>query len=140
MIKILLVDKHEIVLDTVSNAIDGIAELCIVKTGESIAEVREYCSLGIVDLMLLDESQFQRSDVIQLIATNPKLKIILCGLLQTAPVEENIRKLGAHGYMLKTELSKPECIKKAVSTVMGGNFYLSIDCELTDNEPENLRH
>lgn len=128
MIKIVLVDDHQIVRDGLKLLLSGQEDFKIVAEGkdgeEALTLVREFKP----DVLISDISMPKRNglEAVEMIKKeSPETKVLFLSMFDKEEYVTTAVKLGAHGYLLK-DSSKEEMIK-AIRKIAEGEKYFSSD-------------
>lgn len=151
MIRLLLVDDHQIILDSLSFMFSAIPNIKIVGTISESKNVISYLENNEVDILVTDFNMPYLSGIdltLQIKAFNPNVKVLLLTMVEDAIHIREAIKAGVNGYVLK-KTGKDE-LEKAILTIYEGKKYFSeaVIAELaanTDNDqnnakPENILH
>lgn len=126
--RILLVDDHEIVLDSLSLMLGGVPDLTIVGKCTSASAGITFLKQHDVDLLITDLQMPEQSGL-QLAREarrqNAALKILLLTMADDAQSICEAVRTGVHGYVLKR--AKSDELERAIRVVMAGNTYFSPD-------------
>ncbi len=128
MIKVLLVDDHELVrsgIEALLNATDNIAVVGVCDSGEHALQVIEKESPDVIlmDINMPGMGGFEACR--RILQISPNIKIIGLSVHNNGPIPMQLIKLGIAGFVSKS--SPVTEMVKAISTVMSGNRYLSPD-------------
>jgi DNA-binding NarL/FixJ family response regulator len=151
MTKILLIDDHQVLLDSLGyllKSIDGIELIGVLNDSRNVYQFLEEQP---VDILITDLHMPYLSGIdltIKLRKTHPNLKILLLTMADDAKHIREAIQAGVHGYILK-KTGKEE-IEKAISKLILGYKYYSeavIDElaatageDLNDARPETIEH
>lgn len=125
IIKILLVDDHQIVLDGLKLMLSEQPEFNIIGEAHNGKEALSFVDKNEVDIILLDLNMpelngFETCKVLK--ADFPQVSVLILSTLSDIKLVKNIVKEGADGYLLKN--SGQEELTEAIHKIMkGGNFY-----------------
>jgi DNA-binding NarL/FixJ family response regulator len=126
--RILLVDDHEIVLDSLSLMLGGVPDFTIVGKCTSASAGITFLKQHDVDLLITDLQMPEQSGL-QLAREarrqNAALKILLLTMADDAQSICEAVRTGVHGYVLKR--AKSDELERAIRVVMAGNTYFSPD-------------
>ncbi|WP_305906768.1 response regulator [Methylomarinum sp. Ch1-1] len=125
MIKVLLVDDHELVrtgVEALLNAVDSIEVVDVCSTGEEALELLEKHD---PDIIMLDINMPGIGGVEtcrRILQSNPEAKVIVLSVCNNGPVPQRLLKMGAMGFISKG--SPVDEMVNAIHTVMSGQRYL----------------
>lgn len=145
MIRLLLVDDHQIILDSLSFMFSAIPNIKIVGTISESKNVISYLENNEVDILVTDFNMPYLSGIdltLQIKAFNPNVKVLLLTMVEDSNHIREAIKAGVNGYVLK-KTGKDE-LEKAILTIYGGKKYFSeaVIAELaanTDNDQNNAK-
>jgi DNA-binding NarL/FixJ family response regulator len=141
MIKILLVDDHQIILDSLKLLFKSIENIDVVETTNDSREVRKLLENNTIDIVVSDLHMpfYSGIDIALMLKKDfPTVKIILLTMAEDALLIKDALRAGVHGYILK-KASKLE-LETAIIKIGNGNKYYSeavID-ELTNSSIEEI--
>jgi DNA-binding NarL/FixJ family response regulator len=147
MIKILLVDDHQIILDSLKLLFKSINNIEVVATVNDSREVKELLKNHEIDIVVSDMHMpyFTGIDIALMLKKDfPNVKIMLLTMAEESIIIKDALRAGVNGYILK-KASKDE-LELAIVRIASGKKYFSeaILDELTNNKeeitikPENL--
>lgn len=128
MIKVLIVDDHKLILDSLSLLLGLLDEIEIVGTIDDSRKVVSFLETHQVDLVLTDlnmpymdgiELSFKIKEVF------PEMKILMLTVNDSHDLISNAFKAGISGYVMKK--AGREELANAINTVYNGNLYYSQD-------------
>lgn len=125
MIKVLLVDDHELVrsgIETMLNGEEDISVVAVCETGEKALEKVEECE---PDVILMDIKMPGIGGVEacrRILQRRPEAKVVALSVCNDGPVPQQLLKMGAVGFVSKG--SSFDEMVKAIRTVMSGARYL----------------
>lgn len=128
MIKVLLVDDHELVrtgIEVLLNSYDDISVIAVSNCGEAALEVLEQL---VPDVILMDIKMPGIGGVEacrRVLQRYPDMKIIALSIVNDGPIPQQLLKLGAVGFISKG--SPAEEMVKAIRTVVSGQRYLCFE-------------
>lgn len=140
MIRVILVDDHEMVLEGFASLLRGEPNIEVVgvysKGDEVIELVQSTCpDVALLDIELSDE--LNGIDLAKiLLKTCPDVKVLMLSMYKTHQFIEQVFQAGIHGYIVKE--NGPDELVKAITTIAGGKNYYSN--EVTDVVMDNLRN
>jgi DNA-binding NarL/FixJ family response regulator len=150
-VRLLIVDDHQIVLDSLRMLFDTIENISVLMTFTDSRNVLAYLENHDVDIVISDLHMPHLSGIdltLVLRARFPGLKILLLTMAEDATHIREAIKAGINGYILKK--SGREELEKAIYTLMSGRKYYSeavIDelsfsatDDLNDSQPNTILH
>ena len=151
MIKILLVDDHQVILDSLQLLLRSIQNVEIVGALNDSRHVANFLENNEVDLVLSDfHIPFLSGVDITLYVRKhfPQIKVLLLTMAEDAPHIREAIKAGVNGYILKR--TGKEELETAILKVMEGKKYFSQtiieelsnspDEDLNNNNPSFIQH
>lgn len=140
MIKICLVDDHELLLRGLATIIESQADFSVVKTCQSGAELLNIISQNLtIDLLVLDINlpDFDSEELLLKIRkVAPQLPIIYLTILRGSRMFHKLRKHSFQGYLLKD--TSYDILFDAIRTVADGGCYYSDDIDLNFSKDESI--
>ena len=136
-LKILLVDDHQIVLDSLKMLFTSIEGICIVGILTDSRRVIPFLEDHEVDLVISDLHIPHLSGIeltLQIKRSHPHVKILLLTMAEDSPTIREAMQAGINGYVLKK--SGRDELEKAIRAIMAGRRYYSDDVidELTHTQ------
>lgn len=126
-IKIAVIDDHRIFLDGISLLIDGMEEDFTVESFNAPLEFLKNAESGkTFDLVICDLIMNAMNGLafVAALRTHSKtMPILMLSGINTAPPIEDVKRLGANGFVHKS--AENEVLKKAIETVLGGGTYFT---------------
>lgn len=126
MIRLLLADDHQILLDGIRAILESDEELNVIGTASNGVEVLRFLEKEKVDVLLLD-LQMPEMDGIETIehvhAKYPAIKILMLTTTDEGSIITNIFKKGAIGYLLKN--SSQDVLIQGIKDAYAGKKVLS---------------
>lgn len=128
MIKVLLVDDHEIVrtgIESLLNSVDGISVIGVSNCGEKALEL--LCNMN-PDIILMDINMPGIGGIEacrRILQRYQDIKVIALSVHNDGPIPQQLLKLGASGFISKS--SPVEEMVTAIHIVMSGKRYLSTE-------------
>ncbi len=125
MIKVLLVDDHELVRSGVKVLLDAAKDISVVAVSGSGEEAMEIVSTKQPDIVLMDINMPGIGGVEacrRILQHYPDTKIIALSVYKDGPIPQQLLKLGAMGFISKG--SPVDEMVNAIRVVMGGKRYL----------------
>ncbi|CAH0997784.1 Oxygen regulatory protein NreC [Emticicia aquatica] len=151
MIKILLIDDHQVLLDSLRLLFNSIENVEVVGTLNDSRKVSHFLNDVGVDILVSDLHMpfFSGIDLaLQFKKTHPNLKILLLTMAEDAQHIREALRAGVHGYILK-KTGKEE-LHTAILKLMDGKKYYSeavieelaatADEDYNDARPETIEH
>lgn len=132
MIKLFLVDDHQLILEAWKVLFESSGDMQVVKTASNAEDAVEYCVVYRPDIVLLDINLGSESglDVCgQILERMPKTKVIGLSFHDNLQLVKKLIEIGAHGYLTKNV--SPDEVIRAVRTVYEGGNYI---CEEIQNK------
>lgn len=126
MTKVLLIDDHQVLLDSLRLLLKSIENIEVVGAISDSRNVLKFLETQEVDVIISDLHMPHLSGIdltLQLRKTNPSIKILLLTMAEDAQHIREALKAGVHGYILK-KTGKDE-IEKAIEKLMSGKKYYS---------------
>jgi len=137
---IMLIDDHPIIHDGLKILLTAEPDMEIFGIAASATEAMDILENGQPDLAIVDLSMGD-SDGTYLIqrihATYPKLKILVYTMSEERLFAERTALAGAQGYVMKT--TRPDNLKKAIRTVLGGELCFTPDIQERIERKQNGR-
>lgn len=150
-VRLLIVDDHQIVLDSLRMLFDTIENISVLMTFTDSRNVLAYLENHDVDIVISDLHMPHLSGIdltLVLRARFPNLKILLLTMAEDATHIREAIKAGINGYILKK--SGREELEKAIYTLMTGRKYyseavieelsFSATDDLNDSQPNTILH
>lgn len=127
LIKIIIVDDHQIIRDGLSNMIQEADDIILAGCASGYDEALQQIKISNPDLVITDLSMPGKSGI-ELIGKihelYPHIKILVLSMYVTDDYIFNTLKEGAMGYLPKQDTTKSELLK-AIRTVYNGHQYFS---------------
>ena len=125
MIKVIVVDDHQIFIDGVKALIESFEDINIVAEANDGVELIDSLSKNEADIILMDINMpvMDGIEATKLVLEKyPELKVLMLTMHDSKEYIEKLLKVGAHGYILKN--TGKEELYEAINTVVNGdNFY-----------------
>ena len=124
MIKILIADDHQILLDGLSRIIEDIPDMQLVGTSRNGNEVIKIMKDLAVDVVLLDINMPELNGVEackQISKKYPNTRLIALSIYKRQSYITRMFQFGAMGYLLKDDRAQE--IEKAIRVVLNGDRY-----------------
>lgn len=122
--KILLVDDHQIILDSLSMMIGTVADMEVIGKISDPREVQHFLAASSVDILITDLSMphMDGLSLAKLVREKyPKIKILILTVSESVEHIQKAHTLGVEGYILKK--ANKEELSTAIRTIMGGENY-----------------
>lgn len=128
MIKVLLVDDHELVrsgIEALLNAVEDIAVIAVCDCGEQALEIIDNDAPDVIlmDINMPGMGGFEACR--RILHTFPHIKIIGLSVHNNGPIPQQLLKLGVEGFVSKG--SPVSEMVRAIRSVMSGKRYLCQD-------------
>ena len=128
MIKVLLVDDHELVRTGIEHLLNEAEGICVIGVASSGEEAIERVDFLCPDVVLMDINMpgiggIEASRKIS--QRHPEIKIVALTVYSDGPFPQQLMNVGAHGYISKN--SPLAELVAALWTVFHGKRYLSVD-------------
>lgn len=140
MIKLCLVDDHELLLRGLAAIIETQRDFEVIKTCTSGQDIIDF--LGTkpsIDILVLDVN-LPNSDPEDLLskirATHPELPVIYLTILRGSRLFHRLQKFGFHGYLFKD--ATYEEVFEAIRTVADGGTYYAKNIELDFSKDQSI--
>lgn len=150
--KILLIDDHQIILDSLQMLFSSISNIEVVGTLSESRKVKKFLDNNDVDIVITDLNMPQMSGIdltLQIKEFFPKVKVLLLTMIEEGSNIREAIKVGVNGYVLK-KAGKDELEKAVLSLIAGKNYYseavidelaaTSDDENLNEAQPETMLH
>lgn len=152
MTRLLLVDDHQIILDSLSLLFSSIPNIEIVGIVNESKKVKTFLENNEVDIVITDLNMPQMSGIdltLQIKEFFPKVKVLLLTMVEDAPHIREAIKSGVNGYVLK-KAGKDELEKAILSLIAGKKYYSEAvidelaatkdEEDLNEAQPETMLH
>ncbi len=127
MIKILIADDHQLLIDGIKSTLEDISDFSIVAEALNGSKVLEILESGIsVDIILMDINMPEMDGLectLQVTKNYPEIKIIGLSQYDEKRFIKRLLRNGAMGYLLKD--TDKEILETAIREVFAGNKYFS---------------
>jgi DNA-binding NarL/FixJ family response regulator len=126
MIKLLIADDHQVLLDGFNSIFQGITDVEVVATAHNGQEVLDLLEEQEVDVILLDINMpvLNGVEACKIICKKyPSVKVVALSMYDQQSYFKRMMQHGASGYLLKNDTV--EEIEKAIRVVMEGQRYVS---------------
>ncbi|MGB0522747.1 MAG: response regulator [Flammeovirgaceae bacterium] len=128
--KVMIADDHQVLIDSISIALEQRADIKIVKTvndGRELINVLENGDID-ADVLVLDVEmpQMKGDDAIPFVKKYaPNLKILMLTMKNSPNIVTTVKELGVHGYVLKK--SGIKTLLLAIESVAAGHHFFDGD-------------
>ena len=152
MTRLLLVDDHQIILDSLSLLFSSIPNIEIAGIVNESRKVKTFLETHEVDIVITDLNMPQMSGIdltLQIKEFYPDIKVLLLTMVEDAPHIREAIKAGVNGYVLK-KAGKDELEKAILSLIAGKKYYseavidelaaTSDEEDLNEAQPETMLH
>jgi DNA-binding NarL/FixJ family response regulator len=152
MTRLLLVDDHQIILDSLSLLFSSIPNIEIAGIVNESRKVKTFLENNEVDIVITDLNMPQMSGIdltLQIKEFFPKVKVLLLTMVEDAPHIREAIKAGVNGYVLK-KAGKDELEKAILSIIAGKKYYSEAvidelaatkdEEDLNEAQPETMLH
>lgn len=126
MIRLLIADDHQVLLDGFNSIFDSIDDITVVGSVQNGKQVLEFVKDSDVDVILLDINMPILNGVEtckKLTKLYPLIKVIALSMYDQQSYFKRMMQYGAKGYLLKNDDSKT--IEKAIRMVISGGLFIS---------------
>lgn len=126
MIRLLIADDHQVLLDGFISIFDTIEDISVVGTAQNGREVLKFLENNSVDVILLDINMPVLNGVEtckKVTKLYPKVKVVALSMYDQQSYFKRMIQYGAKGYLLKNDGS--EEIERAIRKVLDGGRYIS---------------
>lgn len=150
MTKILLIDDHQVILESLKLLFRSIENVAVVGTLTDSHKVEAFLETTEVDLIISDFHIPYLSGVdltLRVRSIYPHIKVLLLTMAEDAPHIREAIKAGVNGYILKK--SGKEELEKAIEKIMSGKKYYSEEVieelaasdetDLNNNQPDTIQ-
>lgn len=150
MTKILLIDDHQVILESLKLLFRSIENVEVVGTLTDSRKVEAFLANTEVDLIISDFHIPYLSGVdltLRIRSVYPHIKILLLTMAEDAPHIREAIKAGVNGYILKK--SGKDELEKAIEKIMSGKKYYSEEVieelaasdetDLNNNQPDTIQ-
>lgn len=151
MVKILLVDDHKIILDSLSVLLKSVSDFEVVGALENPKMVLPFLAENEIDVIILDCNMPEMTGIDLMLAIKeikPSQKVLLLTMMEDATHIKEAIQAGVSGYILKKTNS--EELESAVRQVLSGKKYYSqqvidelahiAESDLINVMPEHIFH
>lgn len=143
MTKILLVDDHQVILESLKLLFRSIENVEVIGTLSDSRKVGTFLENNVVDLVISDFHIPFISGVdltLQIRKNHPQIKVLLLTMAEDAPHIREAIKAGVSGYVFKK--TNKEELESAIEQIMQGKRFFSQDVidELMANSDDDLNN
>ena len=126
MVKILLVDDHELVRSGIRLILEGISSFSVVAELKSGEEAIRYCCNDSPDIVLMDVNMpgiggLEATKQIARMSEN--IRVICISMHTENPIPAKVMQMGAYGFITKN--AEPDEMVRAVHKVVAGQKYIA---------------
>jgi two-component system invasion response regulator UvrY len=126
MVKILLVDDHELVRSGIRLILEGISTFSVVAEVKSGEEAIRYCRHDAPDIVLMDVNMpgiggLEATKQIARMSEN--IRVICISMHTENPIPAKVMQMGAFGFIIKN--AEPDEMVRAVHKVVAGQKYIA---------------
>ena len=126
MVKILLVDDHELVRSGIRLILEGISTFSVVAEVKSGEEAIRYCRHDAPDIVLMDVNMpgiggLEATKQIARMSEN--IRVICISMHTENPIPAKVMQMGAYGFITKN--AEPDEMVRAVHKVVAGQKYIA---------------
>ena len=151
MTRLLLVDDHQIILDSLRMLFSSIPNIEVVGTVNESQKVMLFLENNEVDIVVSDLNMPQLSGIdltLKIKEFYPNIKVLLLTMVEDAPNIREAIRAGVNGYVLK-KAGKEELEKAILSLIAGKKYYseavidelsATVYDDLNEANPETILH
>lgn len=126
MVKILLVDDHELVRSGIRLILEGISTFSVVAEAKSGEEAIRYCRNDAPDIVLMDVNMpgiggLEATKQIARMSEN--IRVICISMHTENPIPAKVMQMGSYGFITKN--AEPDEMVRAVHKVIAGQKYIA---------------
>ena len=128
MIKLLLVDDHELVRTGIRRILEDVSDFSVVGEATTGEEAVKFCRKHDPDLVLMDMSMPGIGGLEatkQILRFTKSTRVIVLSVHKENPIPAKVMQMGAFGYLTKD--SEPQEMIRAIRKVAAGQKYVSPD-------------
>ncbi|MFT4942207.1 MAG: two-component system invasion response regulator UvrY [Paraglaciecola sp.] len=128
MIKLLLVDDHELVRTGIRRILEDVADFLVIGEATTGEDAVRFCKKNNPDLVLMDMSMPGIGGLEatkQILRFTESTRVIVLSVHKENPIPAKVMKMGAFGYLTKD--SEPGEMIRAIRKVAAGQKYVSPD-------------
>ncbi|MGL4629984.1 MAG: response regulator [Leadbetterella sp.] len=126
MVNVILIDDHQIILDSLQLLLTSIPDVNVLATFEDPKEAIDYVAKNDVDVVISDCNMPTLTGIdvtLQIRSLKPDVKILLLTMAEDGSMIRNAIKAGVNGYILK-KTGKVE-LQNAIQKIVSGKKYYS---------------
>lgn len=148
MIKILLVDDHDLVRNGIKRILDDVKDFAVVNQAKNGEEAVAICRRNAPDIVLMDVNMpgiGGLEAIRQIMRLSESTRVIGLSMQRENPIPAKVMQMGAFGFLTKD--AEPSEVINAIYKVAAGQKYLAPDIaqqvalgqlDLTDSNPFDL--
>ncbi|WP_341504144.1 UvrY/SirA/GacA family response regulator transcription factor [Gallaecimonas sp. GXIMD4217] len=128
MIKVLLVDDHELVRTGIRRIIEDAKGVKVIGEAQTGEEAVKFCREQAPDLVLMDMNMPGIGGLEatrKILRYNPDIKVLVLTVVTEEPIPQKVMQAGAAGYLTKG--AQPDEMLRAIKSVNTGQRYLAPD-------------
>ncbi len=128
MIKVLLVDDHDLVRTGIESLLNSVDDILVVGVSNCGEQAIDMLNVIVPDIILMDINMPGIGGVEacrRMLQHNENVKIIVLSVLNDGPIPQQLLKMGVSGYISKN--SPVDEMVSAIHRVMEGNRFLSTE-------------
>ncbi|HIF55060.1 MAG: response regulator [Methylococcales bacterium] len=128
MIKVLLVDDHDLVRTGIESLLNSVDDMLVVGVSNCGEQAIDMLNAIVPDIVLMDVNMPGIGGVEacrRMLQRNKDIKIIALSVLNDGPIPQQLLKMGASGFISKN--SPVDEMVSAIRNVMAGKRYLSTE-------------
>lgn len=132
MIRLLIADDHQIILDGFQSFLRDVTDMKVVAVARNGQEVLDVLETTEIDVIVLDINmpELNGVEVCKRVSKKyPHTQVIALSMYKRKSYIQRMIQFGARGYLLKDDSS--EEIQKAIRSVVGGSTYFSSQIDLS---------
>lgn len=125
MIKILLVDDHDLVRNGIRRILEDVADFSVIAEAKDGEEAVRFCRKQSPDVVLLDVNMPGMGGIEairQILRIDEGIRIICLSMQKDEPIPSQVMQLGAFGFITKD--AEPNEVINAIHKVASGQRYL----------------
>ncbi len=126
MIKVLLVDDHELVRTGIRRILEDAKGVKVIGEAQTGEEAVTFCRAEAPDLVLMDMNMPGIGGLEatrKILRNNPDIKVLVLTVVTEEPIPQKVMQVGAAGYLTKG--AQPDEMIRAIKSVKTGQRYLA---------------